>query len=136
MRRDQARLLEVGLDQLGAQRGRRLPRAPLQRGGGGRLQRARLPAQLTRLRLVALGALPRGGLGMSPGIYSVLPTHAYLTYFPDVFGRSDGGQFTVMASKHWALNAPVPPVWPSSQRVMVVLAATTVPLKGTQVLPL
>ena len=31
----------------------------------------------------------------TPGAYGVLPAHAYLSYFPDVFGRSDGGRFTV-----------------------------------------
>jgi uncharacterized protein YfaS (alpha-2-macroglobulin family) len=30
-----------------------------------------------------------------PGEYSVIPTHAYQMYFPEVFGRSDGGVFTV-----------------------------------------
>ena len=30
-----------------------------------------------------------------PGSYHVIPTTAYEMYFPDVFGRSDGGQFVV-----------------------------------------
>ena len=30
-----------------------------------------------------------------PGEYRVIPTHAYEMYFPEVFGRSDGGLFTV-----------------------------------------
>jgi len=30
-----------------------------------------------------------------PGEYGVIPTHAYEMYFPEVFGRSDGGVFTV-----------------------------------------
>src|ERR1041385_8793374 len=38
----------------------------------------------------------------------------------------------VITSKHSALFGPEPPVVPSSQRVMFVLVATTVPLKGTQ----
>ena len=36
--------------------------------------------------------LIRAGL---PGEYRVIPTHAYEMYFPEVFGRSDGGVFTV-----------------------------------------
>lgn len=31
----------------------------------------------------------------TPGEYMALPANAQLMYFPDVFGRSDGGQFTV-----------------------------------------
>jgi uncharacterized protein YfaS (alpha-2-macroglobulin family) len=31
----------------------------------------------------------------TPGDYMSLPSHAELLYFPDVFGHSDGGQFTV-----------------------------------------
>jgi uncharacterized protein YfaS (alpha-2-macroglobulin family) len=31
----------------------------------------------------------------TPGQYMALPTHAELLYYPDVFGRSDGGDFTV-----------------------------------------
>ena len=46
-----------------------------------------------------------------------------------------GVQMTVMESKHSALFWPVPPVWPSSQIVMFVLEATTVPLKFVQLLP-
>jgi len=30
-----------------------------------------------------------------PGKYQVIPTHAYEMYFPEVFGRSDGGVFTI-----------------------------------------
>jgi hypothetical protein len=30
-----------------------------------------------------------------PGTYNVIPTTAYQMYFPEVFGRSDGGTFTV-----------------------------------------
>ncbi|MEE8390184.1 MAG: alpha-2-macroglobulin family protein, partial [Anaerolineae bacterium] len=30
-----------------------------------------------------------------PGEYRAIPTHAYEMYFPEVFGRSDGGVFTV-----------------------------------------
>jgi uncharacterized protein YfaS (alpha-2-macroglobulin family) len=30
-----------------------------------------------------------------PGVYYAMPTTAYEMYFPDVFGRSDGGKFTV-----------------------------------------
>jgi uncharacterized protein YfaS (alpha-2-macroglobulin family) len=30
-----------------------------------------------------------------PGEYSVIPTQAYQMYFPEVFGRSDGGVFTI-----------------------------------------
>ena len=30
-----------------------------------------------------------------PGEYGVIPTHAYEMYFPEVFGRSDGGMFTI-----------------------------------------
>ncbi len=30
-----------------------------------------------------------------PGEYRVVPTHAYEMYFPEVFGRSDGGLFTI-----------------------------------------
>jgi len=30
-----------------------------------------------------------------PGEYSIMPTHAEQTYFPEVFGRGDGGQFVV-----------------------------------------
>jgi uncharacterized protein YfaS (alpha-2-macroglobulin family) len=30
-----------------------------------------------------------------PGEYGAIPTHAYEMYFPEVFGRSDGGVFTV-----------------------------------------
>ena len=30
-----------------------------------------------------------------PGEYRVIPTHAYEMYFPEVFGRSDGGVFTI-----------------------------------------
>jgi alpha-2-macroglobulin len=31
----------------------------------------------------------------TPGQYLSLPAHAELLYFPDVFGHSDGGEFTV-----------------------------------------
>jgi hypothetical protein len=31
-----------------------------------------------------------------PGEYRVIPTHAYEMYFPEVFGRSDGGLFTIV----------------------------------------
>lgn len=31
----------------------------------------------------------------TPGTYMALPTHAEMMYFPDVFGRSEGGVFTV-----------------------------------------
>jgi hypothetical protein len=31
----------------------------------------------------------------TPGVYMSLPAHAELMYYPDVFGHSDGGQFTV-----------------------------------------
>ena len=30
-----------------------------------------------------------------PGEYGAIPTHAYEMYFPEVFGRSDGGVFTI-----------------------------------------
>ena len=30
-----------------------------------------------------------------PGEYGVIPTHAYEMYFPELFGRSDGGMFTI-----------------------------------------
>ena len=30
-----------------------------------------------------------------PGVYSVIPAHAYEMYFPEVSGRSDGGVFTI-----------------------------------------
>ena len=30
-----------------------------------------------------------------PGEYGAIPTHAYEMYFPEVFGRSDGGTFTI-----------------------------------------
>ena len=30
-----------------------------------------------------------------PGEYGVIPTHAYEMYFPEVFGRSDGGMFMI-----------------------------------------
>ena len=30
-----------------------------------------------------------------PGEFLVMPTTAYQMYFPEVFGRSDGGKFTV-----------------------------------------
>ncbi len=47
--------------------------------------------------------LPRGTYEYSyvmrasvPGVYNVLPATASEMYFPDVFGRSEGGQFTVM----------------------------------------
>ena len=30
-----------------------------------------------------------------PGRYRVIPTHAYEMYFPEVFGRSDGGTFSI-----------------------------------------
>ncbi len=30
-----------------------------------------------------------------PGEYGVIPTNAYQMYFPEVFGRSDGGMFTI-----------------------------------------
>ncbi|GAB4535341.1 MAG: hypothetical protein Kow0063_19530 [Anaerolineae bacterium] len=30
-----------------------------------------------------------------PGEYRVIPTHAYQMYFPETFGRSDGGLFTI-----------------------------------------
>jgi len=30
-----------------------------------------------------------------PGEYRLIPTHAYEMYFPEVFGRSDGGLFTI-----------------------------------------
>jgi uncharacterized protein YfaS (alpha-2-macroglobulin family) len=46
--------------------------------------------------------LPRGTYEYSyliraslPGEYRVIPTHAYQMYFPEVFGRSDGGVFTI-----------------------------------------
>jgi uncharacterized protein YfaS (alpha-2-macroglobulin family) len=31
----------------------------------------------------------------TPGQYMALPANAELMYYPDVFGHSDGGQFTV-----------------------------------------
>lgn len=31
----------------------------------------------------------------TPGVYNALPAHAEQMYFPDVFGHSDGGRFTV-----------------------------------------
>ena len=31
----------------------------------------------------------------TPGAYMALPANAELLYYPDVFGHSDGGQFTV-----------------------------------------
>ena len=31
----------------------------------------------------------------TPGVYMGLPAHAEMLYYPDVFGHSDGGQFTV-----------------------------------------
>jgi uncharacterized protein YfaS (alpha-2-macroglobulin family) len=31
-----------------------------------------------------------------PGEYGVIPAHAYKMYFPEVFGRSDGGVFTIV----------------------------------------
>ena len=31
----------------------------------------------------------------TPGVYMALPAHAELLYYPDVFGHSDGGAFTV-----------------------------------------
>ena len=52
--------------------------------------------------------------------------------------RSDVGapaQATVTESKHSALFCPVPVVCPSSQIVIVVRVATTVPLKVTQFVP-
>jgi uncharacterized protein YfaS (alpha-2-macroglobulin family) len=30
-----------------------------------------------------------------PGAFNVMPATAYQMYFPEVFGRSDGGKFTV-----------------------------------------
>jgi len=33
-----------------------------------------------------------------PGEFRTIPTHAYEMYFPEVFGRSDGGVFTIAAS--------------------------------------
>jgi uncharacterized protein YfaS (alpha-2-macroglobulin family) len=30
-----------------------------------------------------------------PGQFLVMPTTAYEMYFPEIFGRSDGGRFTV-----------------------------------------
>jgi uncharacterized protein YfaS (alpha-2-macroglobulin family) len=30
-----------------------------------------------------------------PGVYKVIPTHAYEFYFPEVFGRGDGMVFTI-----------------------------------------
>jgi len=30
-----------------------------------------------------------------PGEFLVMPANAYEMYFPEVFGRSDGGKFTV-----------------------------------------
>jgi uncharacterized protein YfaS (alpha-2-macroglobulin family) len=32
------------------------------------------------------------------GEYRVIPTHAYEMYFPEVFGRSDGGVFTIVGA--------------------------------------
>ena len=47
--------------------------------------------------------LPRGTYEYSyvmratlPGTYNVIPSTAYEMYFPEVFGRSDGGTFTVI----------------------------------------
>ncbi len=34
----------------------------------------------------------------TPGEYRAIPTHAYEMYFPEVFGRSDGGTFTITDS--------------------------------------
>jgi uncharacterized protein YfaS (alpha-2-macroglobulin family) len=31
-----------------------------------------------------------------PGEFQAIPTHAYEMYFPEVFGRSDGGVFTIV----------------------------------------
>ena len=50
--------------------------------------------------------------------------------------RANPAQVTVTKSKHSALFSPLPPVCPSSQRVMLVPVATTVPLKAVQVEPL
>jgi hypothetical protein len=47
-----------------------------------------------------------------------------------------GVQVTVIPSKHSALFNPVLPVWPSSQSVMFVPVAVTIPLKFVQVEPL
>jgi len=33
-----------------------------------------------------------------PGEYGAIPTHAYEMYFPELFGRSDGGLFTIVDS--------------------------------------
>ena len=50
--------------------------------------------------------LPRGSYEYTyllratvPGRYNLLPTTAYETYHPEVFGRSDGGVFTVTAAQ-------------------------------------
>ncbi len=48
--------------------------------------------------------------------------------------RYGGEQVTVTESKQAALLRPVPPVCPSSQRVMDVPVAVMVPLNGTHVL--
>jgi len=34
-----------------------------------------------------------------PGEYGVIPTHAYEMYFPEVFGRSDGGMFIIESTE-------------------------------------
>jgi hypothetical protein len=69
-------------------------------------------------------------------ILAVLPVEfAQTTAAPEIIGA--GGvelADTATESKHAALFSPVPPVWPSSQIVMELPVAVTVPLKGTQVL--
>jgi len=34
-----------------------------------------------------------------PGEFLVMPANAYEMYFPEVFGRSDGGKFTVTSAE-------------------------------------
>jgi len=34
-----------------------------------------------------------------PGQFLVMPANAYEMYFPEVFGRSDGGKFTVTSGE-------------------------------------
>jgi uncharacterized protein YfaS (alpha-2-macroglobulin family) len=62
-----------------------------------------IAANISSLDLNLKSAAPRGVYEYSylmrasvPGEFNVIPATAYEMYFPEVFGRSDGGKFVVV----------------------------------------
>lgn len=57
----------------------------------------------------------------TPGEFNVPPATAYEQYFPEVWGRSDGGRFTVIAAEGTA-QEPAPPTQPAAARASAAAA--------------